>query len=63
MAETAPALAMSVADFVQWDDGTDTRYELALGAPVAMAPPSGRHAEIARNIAPESGAPAQRTVP
>ena len=42
---------MSVADFVQWDDGTDTRYELAHGAPVAMAPPSGRHAEIMRNIA------------
>ena len=51
MAEPAPALRMTVADFVRWDDGTDTRYELAHGAPVAMAPPSGRHAEIMRNIA------------
>ena len=51
MAEPAPALRMTVADFVHWDDGTDTRYELAHGAPVAMAPPSGRHAEIMRNIA------------
>lgn len=50
MAEPARALPMLVADFVQWDDGTDTRYELAFGAPVAMAPPSGRHADIVANI-------------
>ena len=42
---------MLVADFVQWDDGTDTRYELAFGAPVAMAPPSRRHVVIQRNVA------------
>lgn len=41
---------MVVADFVQWDDGTDTRYELTFGTPVAMAPPSGRHADIVANI-------------
>jgi Uma2 family endonuclease len=41
---------MTVADFVRWDDGTDIRYELAHGAPVAMAPPSGAHAEIVANI-------------
>lgn len=41
---------MTVADFVRWGDGTDTRYELAFGAPVAMAPPSGRHADIVANI-------------
>jgi Uma2 family endonuclease len=41
---------MTVADFVRWDDGTDTRYELAFGVPVAMAPPSGRHVLIQRNV-------------
>lgn len=41
---------MTVADFVHWGDGTDARYELAFGAPVAMAPPSGRHVGIQRNV-------------
>ena len=50
MAEPARALPMVVADFVRWDDGTDTRYELAFGVPVAMAPPSGRHADIVANV-------------
>ncbi len=50
MANLAPALGMTVAEFVRWDDGTDTRYELAHGAPVAMAPPSGRHAVIVANV-------------
>lgn len=43
-------MPMLVADFVRWDDGTGTRYELACGAPVAMAPPSGRHADLVANI-------------
>ena len=46
---------MVVADFVQWDDGTDARYELASGVPVAMAPPSGRHADIVANITARLG--------
>ena len=29
---------MTVAEFLTWDDGTDTRYELIDGRPVAMAP-------------------------
>ena len=29
---------MTVAEFLDWDDGTDTRYELIDGRPVAMAP-------------------------
>jgi Uma2 family endonuclease len=41
---------MTVAEFTAWDDGTTTRYELAHGTPVAMAPPSGRHAEIVGNL-------------
>jgi Uma2 family endonuclease len=32
--------AMGVEEFLRWDDGTDTRYELVGGFPVAMAPPS-----------------------
>ena len=31
---------MTVAEFVRWEDGTDTRYELLAGSPVAMAPPT-----------------------
>lgn len=34
---------MTVADFLVWEDGTDTRYELLDGAPVAMAPPARAH--------------------
>lgn len=51
MAQPAPRSAMTVAEFVAWDDGTGARYELAYGAPVAMAPPSGRHVVITHNIA------------
>ena len=29
---------MTVAEFLTWDDGTGTRYELIDGRPVAMAP-------------------------
>lgn len=42
---------MTVAEFVVWDDGTEVRHELVHGAPAAMAPPSGRHVVITRNIA------------
>ena len=40
MAEQAREL-MTVDEFLPWDDGTDTRYELADGVIRAMAPPSG----------------------
>jgi Uma2 family endonuclease len=42
---------MTVAEFLAYDDGTDTRYELVNGALVAMNPPSSRHADICENIA------------
>lgn len=42
---------MSVEEFLAWDDGTDTRYELIDGRPVAMAPPLSRHAAIAGRLA------------
>jgi Uma2 family endonuclease len=31
---------MTLAEFLRWEDGTDTRYELLYGVPVAMAPPA-----------------------
>lgn len=37
---------MTVAEFLVWDDGTPTRYELVDGQPVAMNPPQTRHADI-----------------
>jgi len=42
---------MTVAEFLAWDDGTDTRYELDAGVPVAMAPPGERHGTIVVNTA------------
>ena len=45
MAEPA-AKRMSLAEFLEWDDGTDTRYELIDGRPRAMAPPIEAHGTI-----------------
>lgn len=51
MAKALSDLRMTVAEFVRWPgDGTDRRHELVDGRPVAMSPPSGRHAEITRNV-------------
>jgi Putative restriction endonuclease len=41
---------MTVADFLTWDDGTDTRYELIDGRPVAMAPVAASHSVIVANL-------------
>ena len=38
---------MNVAEFLRWDDGTDTRYELIDSYPVAMAPPAEAHRILA----------------
>lgn len=40
---------MTVDEFMRWDDGTDTRYELDEGVPMAMAPPAGPHSVIVAN--------------
>jgi hypothetical protein len=40
---------MTLAEFLVWDDGTDTRYELIRGAPRGMAPAYPRHGLIERN--------------
>ena len=41
---------MSLAEFLEWEDGTDTRYELVRGRLVAMAPASARHSVIVSKI-------------
>jgi Uma2 family endonuclease len=40
----------TVEEFLDWDDGTDRRYELVDGLVVAMAPPSEAHATIVMNL-------------
>ena len=51
MAKAFNDLRMTVAQFCKWPgDGTDTRFELVRGRVVAMAPPSGRHVDLAHNI-------------
>ena len=49
MSEPAQDLRMTATEFLKWDDGTDTRYELIGGRVVAMAPPASRHGRIAGN--------------
>jgi Uma2 family endonuclease len=46
MANTA-IKRMSIEEFLAWEDGTDTRYELIDGRPVAMVPPAPRHGSVA----------------
>jgi Uma2 family endonuclease len=40
---------MTLAEFLAWDDGTETPYELINGAPRGMAPAYPRHGLIQRN--------------
>ena len=41
---------MTVAEFLRWEDGTDTRYELLGGSPVAVAPPAIAHGLLAAQL-------------
>ena len=41
--------SMTVGEFLAYDDGTLTRYELVDGVMVAMNPPHPRHADIVEN--------------
>ena len=41
--------AMSADEFMSWDDGSDTRYELVGGVVVAMAPPTYVHGIVVGN--------------
>jgi len=54
MARPAPR-RMTLAEFLDWDDGTDTRYELIDGEVVAMAPPTPAHAAVVGNLAQAIG--------
>jgi len=49
MAETA-SRRMTLDEFLHWDDGTDTRYELIDGFPAAMAPPAEAHRILALRL-------------
>src|SRR5438132_2523878 len=47
-----PAIrGMTVDEFLCWEDGTDTRYELVDGYVVAMAPPAPAHGRLAARLA------------
>jgi Uma2 family endonuclease len=50
MAEPARKL-WTLDEFLAFDDGTDTRYELIGGEIVAMAPPSGIHGALVGGLA------------
>ena len=60
--------AMSADEFMSWDDGSDTRYELVGGVVVAMAPPTYVHGIVVGNAyaairtALEGRAPCQAAV-
>lgn len=41
---------MTLDEFLRWDDGTDTRYELIGGFPVAMAPTLEVHRVLAMRL-------------
>jgi Uma2 family endonuclease len=46
-----PALEpMTLEEFLHWDDGTETHYELIGGFPVAMAPPAAAHRILAMRL-------------
>src|SRR5215470_9310821 len=41
---------MTLDEFLRWDDGTETHYELIGGHPVAMAPPAAAHRILAMRL-------------
>jgi len=41
---------MTLEEFLSWDDGTETHYELIGGFPVAMAPPAAAHRILAMRL-------------
>jgi Uma2 family endonuclease len=49
MAELA-ITRMSLEEFLRWDHGTETHYELIDGFPVAMAPPAAAHRILAARL-------------
>jgi Uma2 family endonuclease len=53
MATRQRDLRMTVDQFLAWEDGTDTRYELEHGLLHAMAPPATDHGTISANVTVE----------
>jgi Uma2 family endonuclease len=41
---------MTLNEFLRWEDGTDTRYELIGGLPIAMAPPARAHGMLCARL-------------
>ena len=41
---------MTLDEFLRWDDGTETHYELIGGFPVAMPPPAAAHRMLATRL-------------
>lgn len=59
-----PAIrAMTLDEFLGWDDGTDTHYELVDGFPRAMAPPAAAHRILAMRLGARTEAALQRRRP
>ncbi len=54
---------MTLDEFLVWSDGTETRYELIDGVPVAMAPSYGAHQIIASNLGRHIGNALDRRPP
>jgi Uma2 family endonuclease len=52
MASPAPK-RMTLAEFLEWDDGTDRRYQLLDGIPMMMAPSLEAHGELALALGAE----------
>nr|CAX83999.1 conserved uncharacterized protein [uncultured bacterium] len=50
-----PPSHMTVDEFLDWDDGTDTRYELIGGEVFAVNPPLRNHTRAVANLAREVG--------
>src|SRR5437763_17135999 len=48
---------MTLAEFLRWEDGTATRYELLGGCPVAMAPPASAQGILALRLGARIDAP------
>lgn len=50
MAEPAPKQLMTVGEFLVYNGGTDTCYELVDGELVAMNPPAEPHMRLAMSV-------------
>jgi len=60
MASHAPQ-RMTLAAFLEWDDGTERRYQLRDGVPVMMAPRAEAHGELAAALMVEIGGRLKRS--